>query len=90
MSNVVKFPTNKEMNLRDAAEGKEPMPEDYTPHDWRHTYADEMFKRTGPAQWAALCYQLDMSLETAQKVYIHFQTSDTRGVAEIVAEGRAA
>lgn len=59
-----------------------------TPHDWRHTYADEMFKKTSPADWASLCFQLDMSLETAQGTYIHFKTSDTRGVAALVARER--
>lgn len=57
-----------------------------TPHDWRHTYADEMFKKVGPDRWSTLCYQLGMALKTAEKTYIHFVTSDTSGVASLAAE----
>lgn len=75
----------RKANKRLLVAGLAPMPTSYTPHDWRHTYADEMFKCTGPDKWASLSYQLDMSLETAMKTYIHFKTSDTQGVAEIAA-----
>jgi integrase len=60
---------------------------DYTPHDLRHTYASEMFQRT--SNYAALCYQLDMSLETAQEVYIHLDAKDTADLADVVANETA-
>lgn len=83
-------PMDKKLNGWYSALARAKVEPDYTPHDLRHTYADEMFKKTGPEQWASLCYQLDMSLETARKVYIHFKVSDTRGVALLVEKERAA
>jgi integrase len=61
------------------------MPTDYTPHDLRHTYATREFKRPG-AVIAVICYQLGMSLEEAQKTYLHFKASDTRALADALAQ----
>lgn len=60
----------------------------YTPHDWRHTYATEMFKKLGLAGAGTLCYQLDMSLVTAQTVYLHLSSADTVHLADVVAAKR--
>lgn len=54
----------------------------YTPHDLRHTYATEMFKKT--SNHVTLCYQLGMSLEEAQRTYIHNRLEDTAEIAAIV------
>lgn len=61
---------------------------DYTPHDLRHTYATEMFKKTN--KYAQLCYQLNMSLEVAQETYIHLNENDTEELADLAAQTRAA
>lgn len=60
----------------------------YTPHDLRHTYATEMFKLC--KEPAVLCYQMDLSLEVAQDVYLHFNAADTAKVAQAVVEARVA
>lgn len=61
---------------------------EYTPHDLRHTYATEMFKKTN--KYAQLCYQLNMSLEMAQEVYIHLNENDTEDLADLAAEHEGA
>jgi integrase len=57
---------------------------DYTPHDLRHTYLTEMFKTSAPP--ALICYQAGLSMEEAQKTYLHFKAEDTRAIANIVAQ----
>lgn len=54
----------------------------YTPHDIRHSYLTRMFKTSQNP--ALICYQSGLSLDEAQKTYLHFEASDTRSiVAEI-------
>lgn len=57
---------------------------DYTPHDLRHTYLTEMFKTSLPP--ALLCYQAGLSMEEAQKTYLHFRAEDTRKIADYAAK----
>jgi hypothetical protein len=64
--------------------GKPLMPTRYTPHDLRHTYATREFKRSN-AQTAVICFQLGMSLEEADKTYLHFKAADTAELAERLA-----
>jgi integrase len=54
--------------------------EEYTPHDLRHTFLTEKFKKTDNP--ALVCYQCDLSLEEAMETYIHFDAEDTRVIAE--------
>lgn len=61
----------------------------YTPHDWRHSYATEMFPLVGIQGSVALCFQLGMSLETADRVYLHLKAADTMSLAETVAKSRS-
>lgn len=53
---------------------------DYTPHDIRHTYLTIMFK-TGISA-ARICYAAGLSIEEAQKTYLHFTAEDTVDIAE--------
>jgi integrase len=52
----------------------------YTPHDLRHTYLTKMFKTA--ANPALICFQAGLSLEEAQKTYLHFTADDTFALAE--------
>lgn len=72
---------NKE--LREA--GKKPMPSDYTPHDLRHTYLTHEFRRPN-AQASVICWMCGLTLEEAQKTYLHFTVEDTREIAERLAK----
>lgn len=49
--------------------------EGYTPHDLRHTYLTEMFKK-GYAP-ALICYQAGLDMRVAQKTYLHYDADDT-------------
>jgi integrase len=60
---------------------------DYTPHDLRHSYATDMFKRT--SNHVTLCYQLGMSLQEAQRTYIHNRLEDTAEIAEIAKKDKS-
>lgn len=52
----------------------------YTPHCLRHSYLTEMFKNgQNPA---LICYAAGLSLEEAQKTYLHFTAQDTLGIAD--------
>jgi integrase len=53
----------------------------YTPHDLRHTYLTHMFKRPG-INHALVCANCGLSLEEAQKTYLHFTEEDIRVVAK--------
>lgn len=67
----------------DPDEKRLPVPA-YTPHDIRHTYATAMFQQT--KNHIALCYQLGMSLEEAQKTYLHIGLKDTADLAQIASQ----
>jgi integrase len=53
-----------------------------TPHDLRHTRATELF-RSGSAP-ALNCYILGLSMEEAQKTYLHFKAEDTEAAIKEV------
>lgn len=53
----------------------------YTPHDLRHSYLTRMFKSAGNP--ALICYQAGLSLEEAQKTYLHFTAADTQTIADL-------
>lgn len=46
----------------------------YTPHDLRHTYLSDMFKNSNNP--ALICFTCGLSLEEAQKTYLHFTEED--------------
>lgn len=46
----------------------------YTPHDLRHTYLSDMFKNSNNP--ALICFTCGLSLEEAQKTYLHFSEDD--------------
>lgn len=52
-------------------------------HDFRHTYATQVFKDPKVNPFIA-CSALGMSMETAQKVYIHFTAKDFDRLVESV------
>jgi integrase len=52
-------------------------------HDLRHTFLTKAFKTKG-ANSALICDYAGLSLEVAQKVYLHFNESDTAEVAGLV------
>jgi integrase len=76
-------PMDKHLNGWRAALKKAALNPHYTPHDIRHTYASRMFQRT--RNHVALCYQLGMSIEEAQRTYIHISLQDTGALADIAA-----
>lgn len=51
-------------------------------HDLRHSFLTRAFKTS--ANPALICHYAGLSLDEAQKTYLHFTEEDTRGVAEIV------
>jgi integrase len=55
----------------------------FTPHDLRHTYLTKMFKKSN--EWAVICFQAGLSLEEAQKTYLHMSANDTWNIAHLVA-----
>lgn len=69
--------------IRKAVEGSgiEPslIPTSYTPHDIRHTWLTIMFK--GTTNPALICYYAGLSIDEAQKTYLHFTAADTVGIA---------
>jgi len=52
-------------------------------HFLRHTFLTKAFKSPG-ANPALICHYAGLSLEEAQKTYLHFTVEDTRAVASIV------
>lgn len=52
-------------------------------HDLRHTFLTKAFKAPG-ANPALICHYAGLSLEVAQKVYLHFNEKDTEAVAGLV------
>jgi integrase len=64
---------------------KKAMPADYTPHDLRHTFLTTEFKKPGAAH-ASICYMAGLTLDEAQKTYLHFNAEDTRSIAERLAK----
>lgn len=62
-----------------AKAGRPPMPA-YTPHDLRHTFLSQMFKTASNP--ALICYYAGLSIEEAQKTYLHFTAEDTHGIAD--------
>lgn len=46
----------------------------YTPHDLRHTYLSDMFRNSNNP--ALICHTCGLSLEEAQKTYLHFSEED--------------
>jgi integrase len=81
---------DKHLNGWKAALKRAGVKKNFTPHDWRHTYATEMFKRVGLSGAAVVCYQIDMSWETARTVYFHVTAEDTRDLAQYVKDARVA
>lgn len=67
------------------ANGKNPMPDDYTPHDLRHTFLTHEFKKPG-AKIALTCFMAGLTLEEAQKTYLHFTAEDTAEIADELAK----
>lgn len=57
----------------------------YTPHDLRHTFLTNEFKRPN-ARHAVICYGAGLSIEEAQKTYLHFTAEDTAEMAEEIAK----
>lgn len=51
-------------------------------HDLRHTFLTRAFKTS--ANPALICFYAGLSLEVAQKIYLHFDVEDARNIAEIV------
>jgi integrase len=78
-------PMDKHLNGWKAALRKAGLSPKYTPHDLRHTYATRMFQLT--QNHVALCYQLGMSLEEAQRTYLHIGVSDTAQIASLAFGG---
>lgn len=52
-------------------------------HDLRHTFLTKAFKSPG-ANAALICHYAGLSLEVAEKTYLHFTPDDTRAVAGLV------
>lgn len=52
-------------------------------HDLRHTFLTKAFKAPG-ANAALICTYAGLSLEVAERVYLHLNEDDTRGVAGLV------
>jgi integrase len=52
-------------------------------HDLRHTFLTKAFKAPG-ANPALICHYAGLSLEVAEKVYLHFTPEDTLSVASLV------
>lgn len=46
----------------------------YTPHDLRHSYLSDMFRNSNNP--ALICFTCGLSLEEAQKTYLHFSEED--------------
>lgn len=55
-------------------------------HFLRHTFLTKAFKAPG-ANAALICHYAGLSLEEAQKTYLHFTEEDTKQVAELVSYG---
>jgi integrase len=53
-------------------------------HDLRHTFLTKAFKSPG-ANAALICHYAGLSLEEAERTYLHFSPEDTRAVADLVA-----
>lgn len=51
-------------------------------HDLRHTFLTRAFKES--VNPALICHYAGLSLEEAQKTYLHFSIEDTRAVAQLV------
>lgn len=73
-------PMDKHLNGWYSILAKAKVDPNFTPHDLRHTYLTWIFKVSN--DWAVICFQVSISLEEAQKTYIHFDAADTRGIAE--------
>lgn len=52
-------------------------------HDLRHTFLTRTFKAHG-ANPALICHYAGLSMEEAQRTYLHFNEEDTRGVAKLI------
>ena len=57
----------------------------FTPHDLRHTFLTKEFKKPG-ANPALICYATGLSIEEAQKTYLHFTPEDTLVLADGLAK----
>lgn len=53
---------------------------EYTPHDLRHTYLSDMFRNSNNP--ALICFTCGLSLEEAQKTYLHFTEEDAMLVSD--------
>ena len=56
----------------------------YTPHDLRHSYLSDMFKNSSNP--ALICFTCGLSLEEAQKTYLHFSEDDAMLVSDEAAK----
>lgn len=83
-------PMDKHTGAWKAALKRAGITQDYTPHDWRHTFATETFKAVGLSGAAIVCYALDMSWEMARTVYFHVSAEDTKELADLAAKRSAA
>lgn len=83
-------PMDKHLNGWKSALKRAGVNQRYTPHDWRHTFATQMFQEVGVQGSMALCYALDMSLDVAREVYLHLNAEDTRVIADFIARAVAA
>jgi integrase len=52
-------------------------------HDLRHTALTKAFRTEG-ANAALICHSAGLSLEEAERTYLHFQPEDTRSIVELV------
>jgi len=52
-------------------------------HDLRHTFLTKAFKTPG-ANAALICHYAGLSLEEAERTYLHFDVEDTRAIAKLV------
>jgi integrase len=64
---------------KELAERREPAMPDYTPHDLRHTWLSVMFR--GGESPGLICFYAGLSIDEAQKTYLHFTAADTLGIA---------
>jgi integrase/recombinase XerD len=78
-------PMDKHLNGWKSALRRAELNPRYTPHDLRHTYLTHVFKSSENP--AVICYQAGLSLEEAQKTYLHFTAKDTGGIAAIAGGG---
>lgn len=52
-------------------------------HDLRHTFLTNAFKAAG-SNLALICHYAGLSLEEAERTYLHFDEDDTAGIADLV------